>query len=309
MKIKVLIWVLISLLFRSFQSTAQELFVHSEPASAMPKGLLSLRYSLESYQYESIRRHWHALRVLYGVTGNFYVIGSYTMSNHHPQKYPSNPYAYFANHHRRGYNPDYRLKSDGFHLFGLYRIYSKDEPNGHIRIAITGEGSYINTAHDEAEPHLLGDNSGYGGSIIVTKLIKKLALNLKAGFINPLDYNQPQDQIRFRSGNARYAIFSTGYLLFPKIYESYDDVNINVYLEMVYKEYDEAKLYIRGNHENTKIFPYLREGKYLEVKPGLQLILNSRDRIDVSAGFTAWGNTFLRLNPTVYFNFQKYLFK
>ena len=155
----------------------------------------------------------------------------------------------------------------------------------------------------------MGDNSGYGGSIIATKLSKKLALNLKAGFINPLDYNQPQDQIRFRSGNARYAIFSAGYLLFPKVYKSYDDVNINVYLEMVYKEYNEAKLYIHGNRENTKIFPYLREGKYLEVKPGLQLILNSRDRIDLSAGFTAWGNTFLRLNPTVYFNFQKYLFK
>lgn len=309
MKIRFLIWILFISLIRSFQLTAQELYIHSEPASPFPKGLLSVRYSMESYQDESIRRHWHAVRILYGVTSNFYVIGSYSLSNHHPQKYPSNPYAYFANHHSRGYNPDYRLKSEGFHLFSLYRIYSKDEPNGHIRIALTAEGSYVNSAHDEAEPHLLGDNSGYGGSVIVTKLIKKLALNLKAGFINPLDYNQPQEQIKFRSGNSRYAIFSTGYLLYPKVYESYDDVNLNVYLEMVYKEYDQAKLYIDKKYENIDVFPFLREGRYLEAKPGVQIILNSRTRIDLSAGFTVWGTSFLRANPTVYLNFQKYLFK
>ncbi len=288
---------------------SQELYVHAEPASPVPRGVFSFRYSMETYQEEYNRKQWHALRLYYGISNNLSVVGSLTASNHHLREFPANPYAYFTNHHQQGFSRDYPVIWDGGHINFRYRLFSHDEPNGHTRIAAYVEGSYISSAHDEAEPHLFGDNSGYGGGIIATKLIKKLALNITAGYMRPLMYTQKKDNLRFRSGNARYVIFSTGYLLYPKTYNSYDDLNINIYLEGVYKEYDAATLYINEQYENIDFFPYLREGRYMEVRPGLQFIMNSRNRLDISAGFTVYGRTFIRYNPTAYINFHRYLFK
>ena len=288
---------------------SQELYIHADAASPVPRGVFSFRYSMEAYQEEYNRKHWHALRLYYGISNNLSVTGSLTASNHHLREFPANPYAYFTNHHQKGFSRDYPLNFDGGHVNLRYRLFSHDEPNGHIRIAAFAEGSYINSAHDEAEPHLLGDNTGYGGGIIATQLIKKLALNVTAGLMRPTMYHQKKDNLKFRSGNARYVIFSAGYLLYPKAYNSYNDLNINIYMEALYKEYDAATLYINEQHENIEFFPYLREGRYMELRPGLQFIMNSRNRLDISAGITVYGRTFIRYNPTVYINYQRYLFK
>lgn len=301
--------ILVLLLRLLSEATGQELFIHSEPASTSAKGLLSVRYSMETYEEEFVRRHWHALRIYYGLTSNLTVIGSVSISNHHPLKFPRNPFVYFNNHHLRGYNADYPLKFDGINFYARYRVFSQDEPNGHLRLAIFGEGSYVNSAHDEAEPHLLGDNSGVGGGVIATKLIRKLAFNIKAGYIHPTPYYQTDNKLSYRSGDATYAYFSAGYLLYPKKYQDYSDLNINIYMELLYKQYEAATIYLDEKYQHIQYYPFLRAGQYVEMRPGLQFIMNSRNRLDVSAGIELYGSTFLKYNPTLYLNYQKYLFK
>lgn len=302
-------YILSLLIISAIRSEAQELFIHAEPASTLPKNLFSVRYGLETYEDEYIRRQWHALRFMYGITSKLSLTATMSASNHHAERFPDNPWAYFQNHHGSGFSKNYPLRFEGFHFFGKYKLFSLDEKNGHIRIAAFGEASQTLSAHDEAEPNLMGDNAGFGGGIIATKLIKKLAISATAGIIKPITYKEPDKNMTFQSGDATYFMISAGYLLYPLQYKSYKDLNINIYLEALYKEYQAGALYIEREYENLDVFPYLREGKYLEIRPGLQFIMDSKNRLDLSFAVTAYGNTFIRNNPTVFIGYQRYLFK
>ena len=111
---------------------------------------------------------------------------------------------------------------------------------------------------------LEGDNSGMQGGVIFTQLLHKLALSGSAsylrGFNNRGGYNIPE-------GNAKDAVgytLSAGYLLFPKTYTGYKQVNVNLYAELLGKS---APGYGQS---------------YLDVAPALQFIFNSVLRVDLA---------------------------
>jgi hypothetical protein len=66
--------------------------------------------------------------------------------------------------------------------------------------------------------------------------------------------------------------FSAGYLLFPKDYQSYGQTNLNLYAEFI------------GQSLLDK------PGTYFDLAPAIQLILNSKARIDFSYRFQLGGN-------------------
>lgn len=295
--------------FFSHSLIAQELFINNEPASTMPKGLFSYRYSMENYQDENILRQWHAFRIFYGVTPNLTIALTGSISNHHPEKFPENVNAFFANHHSPGYSRNYRLKFDGFHFYAKYRVFSSDQQKKHLRIAVFGEASNTMSAHDEAESHLMGDNAGYGGGFIITKLLNRLALSGTCGFIVPFVYLDKDAKIEFRSGNSVYYNFSAGYLLYPSRYSSYNDLNINLYVELNNKRYEEALLLIDNQYQFTDLLPVLQPGQYSEFRPGVQFVIKSRTRAEVSVALPAYGRTYLRTGSVIFLSYQKYLFK
>jgi hypothetical protein len=155
----------------------------------------------------------------------------------------------------------------------------------------------------------MGDNSGIGGGFIVTRLVKRFAVSAKMGLIYSFTYRDKEADLSFRPGDARYVMLSTGYLLYPGKYSSYSDLNINLYFETLYKEYDDPVMTLNVKYEFVDNFFYMRGGKFVEIRPGVQFILHSRSRIDFSIAYPVYKNTFIRVDPMIYIGYQKYLFK
>lgn len=68
---------------------AQELFIHEEPASTMPKGVIGLRAFSEAYREPGNQlRALAGLRAMYGLTPKLTLMATATASNHHSRQLP-----------------------------------------------------------------------------------------------------------------------------------------------------------------------------------------------------------------------------
>ncbi len=139
-----------------------------------------------------------------------------------------------------------------------------------------------NEPHIESEPNLMGDNSGAGAGLIATYLKHKFAVSLTVGYIVPFKFQQVDSNIVIKYSNAVNYSLSFGYLLLPRTYRDYKQVNLNIYLEFMGESYGAA--FITKN--NKPVFsggiPSLAKGNYLEVRPGAQLIFASNTSTFVS---------------------------
>jgi hypothetical protein len=141
--------------------------------------------------------------------------------------------------------------------------------------------SAINNPLPNQEIGLEGDNTGFQTGVVFTRLIHKVAISGTASYLHAFNnlggYNLP-------SANARNAVgytLSAGYLLFPKKYENYNQVNVNIYAELLGKT--------NPGHGQS----------YLDVAPAVQLILNSFFRIDFSYRTPVY-NDMVRTSANVY---------
>lgn len=260
-------------------------------------------------------RYWGALRFMYGVTGKLTVMFTGTASNHHPRKLPSNLQSHFLNHHTSAYPPN-PLLIEGFNLYARYRLVSLDGQQKHLRVAIYGEGAKSFAPHDEAEPVLMGDNSGLGGGMIITQLYKKFAVSLTAGYAYPFPYKDQDLGLSFRSGDMYSYNISMGYRIFPFTYSDYSDINVNFYVEFINRHYQGAQMVVNGKEYDFEQFKHvepftynsLQENKYSEIRPSIQIIVNSNNRIDLGIAQPFIGRSYLHFYPVYYLSFQKYFF-
>lgn len=299
---------------------AQELFPLSEPASNIPKGALGVRFYSETYKEVNQLRNMTSLRLMYGVTPRLSVYLTGIASNHHGKKMPIE----FPFHNTPERGAHYPYKFNGAHLYGKYRFLSLDGEHTHFRMAAYAEGSYVHTTHHETEPDLeMGDNSGIGGGLITTYLKGKFAVSLTAGAILPATYNGlspdpieglPDIPVRVQYGKAFSYSLSFGYLLLPRRYENYDQVNVNLYLEFHGKAFQAAKVDLFVGQPNeyflaqSRYPPALQKGYYVDVSPGIQVILKSNLRIDLSATYSSMGISYARLYPVFNIGIQRYFF-
>ena len=300
--------------------TAQELFPLSEPASTLPKGTLGVRVFSEAYKEVNQYRNMTALRVMYGVTPRLSAYVTGITSNHHGKKMPIEfP---FHNTPERGARYPYRF--NGMHLYAKYRFLSIDKQQTHLRMAAYAEGTLVKTTHHESEPDLMmGDNSGVGGGLITTYLYKKFAVSLTTGLILPSANKGfspdpisvlPDMPVRVKYGNALMYSLSFGYLLLPKKYDNYNQTNVNLYLELRGKAFQNAEVDIFYGQEREYLLapsrypPALQKGYFVDVSPGVQFIVKSNLRIDFSATFNALGTSYARLYPVFNIGIQRYFF-
>jgi hypothetical protein len=303
-----------------YLAQGQELFPLSEPASNIPKGALGVRLFSESYNEVNQLRNMTGLRLMYGVTPRLTVYLTGIASNHHGKKMPVE----FPFHNTPERGARYPYKFNGVHLYAKYRFLSKDAENSHFRMAVFGEGTYVNTTHHETEPDLaMGDNKGVGLGLITTYLKDKFAVSLTAGGILPATYegkspdpieNLPDVPVRIQYGKALHYSLSFGYLLFPRKYTSYDQVNVNLYLELHGKAFQAAKVDLFVGQPNEYFLAQsrypsaLQKGYYLDVSPSIQVILKSNLRIDFSTTFSSLGISYARLYPVFNVGIQRYFF-
>ncbi len=299
-------------------SFGQELFPHAQPASTMPKGLVGVRFTYDRYREQSSGRNkdsYH-LRFMYGITAKWTIMATLGISNHHYKTYPTDLLNFFFNHHLQSYpSPAYAL--EGINLYTKYRFFTRDNYHQHFRLAVFVEACNSFVAHDNAEPTLMTDNTGYGGGLIATYLYERFAASLTAGFIHPLMYTQDDIQVKFQSGDAAYLELSTGYRVWPLKYASYSDININIYSEFAYKKYGGA--YVEQYGKEIDFSPYaasspytveaLSAGSYVDGHFYVQFISNSNSRLDVGVTLALSNRSYNYWSPLYTIQYQTYLYK
>lgn len=307
----------IFLLKVSLTSFGQELFPHAEPASNVPKNVVGVRLTYDRFKEQSSNRikESYRMRVMYGLTPKWTIMSTLGISNHHYKAFPTDILQYFFNHHLTSF-PSAGFAVEGVNFYSKYRFFTRDKYHQHLRLAVFAEGCKSFIAHDEAEPTLLTDNSGYGGGIIATYLYEKLAVSMTVGFIKPLMYTQKDIDVRFKSGDATYLELSAGYRILPVRYSSYSELNINIYSEFKIKQYGAAFVEQNGKEIDFAQYasnnPYtakaLAANNYIDGHFAVQFISNSNSRLDIGVTMALKNRSYTYWSPMFTMQYQTYIY-
>jgi hypothetical protein len=278
-------------LFAMQITSAQELYVFTEPASNMAAKSIGIRVAYRQFRMEHNNR-FNVYRIdpeiMFGISKHLMV---------HVNAFASNMF--------QG-----NLKAEGASLYAKYRFLSKDDIHAHFRMAAYGKISFINnpTIITYEEDHLVPDgnggtvnhslvtnkvnneieldgaNSGMAAGIIATKLKNKLAVSGSVGYLYRLNNLHNKREVIVPWHAVNYSL-SAGYLLFPKEYTSYKQTNINLYVEFLGNSFSGKQ-----HWENKKY--------YLDIAPALQFIINSIARVDLGYRTQLAGNTLRMSNSS-----------
>jgi hypothetical protein len=316
------------LFFWAHAISAQELFPVAEPASNIPKGALGIRMFGSGYKEAGIFRSLSGIRLLYGLTPKLSVYATATFSDYHGKSLPFD----FISHHSSGPQNDTAgtLKQgvanpylfNSLHAYAKYRFFTSDGEHMHLRMTAYAEGAYVVVPSHNAEPDLLVHTSGWGAGLITTYLKRHFATSLTVGFIMPSQYKgNTYDKyggvypVTIQYGNAVNYSLSFGYLLFPKNYKSYKQVNWNIYCEFFGRYYGNASVTEQyGPFSGAIVYnvpvttPALKAGQYLDAIPGIQCIINSTYRVDASVALPLVSRTYGHLYPFYMLGVQRYFY-
>lgn len=225
---------------------AQELFVYTEPASNMAAKSIGLR--LNHYwmrETEVNQTNYHLLpEIMWGVSKNVMIHAEGFMSNQ-----------------QKGFT------LEGGALYAKYRVFSIDDVHSHFRVSAFGRYSFNNSEIHQQAIDFNGHNTGYEGGMVVTQLVKKVAVSASSSILYAKDNGTEKFTYEDKNRKAFNYTFSVGKLLLPKEYTSYGQTNMNCMLELL----GQTSL---GNGYT-----------FLDVAPSVQFILNSRVRLDLGYRF------------------------
>ncbi len=292
---------------------SQELFPHTDPASNIPKGVLGVRVCNEFFKEFSQTRSSQIYRFMFGLNSKWMISQGFSFSNHHGKMLPTGTIRtdadgrYYTFGVQKGLKYPYGF--DNFVMELRYRFFSKDGDHTHWRMAASLAFAGGTEPHDEAEPNLaMGDNAGLSLGYTTTYLKNKFAISFSSAFILPARYYEAFEHVEILYGKAISYNLSFGYLVFPRTYKSYKQMNVNVYLELMGKTFGSGQ--IHKNEQEVKILETDRfNGQSLmEARPALQFIFNSNTRVDLSCGFPVIGSSYARFYPAYYFNLQHFFY-
>jgi hypothetical protein len=249
------------LLLQSLYAGAQELYVSTEPASNMPANSLGIRVTSRFFkmEHEGVTGMRFEPEIMWGVNKRLMLHVAALASNQMQSS----------------------IEPEGASIYAKYRFLSKDELHSHFRMAAYVKGALINNPfypqmvehsrkpYNNAELDLEGGASGFAGGVIATQLLHKLAISGTLGynrFMNNTKNHLPDEM----SANAVNYSLSAGYLLLPRTYRSFEQTNLNLYVELLGKSDTETA--------------------YLDIAPAIQFIFNSVTRIDLAYRTQLAGN-------------------
>jgi hypothetical protein len=246
--------VFIAMLVSTYLCSAQELFVFSEPASTRPAKSVAFNLTAR-FPYNKSNTHFYNRYVPQVVVGV-------------SKKLMVNMGAAFSNYYRAN-----KLQFDGARVYMKYRFLSNDDVHRHFRLAAFAEGGFTANQYLYDEMSLDGDNNGVRGGLIATQLINRFALSGTAYFLriftkDDANHHSVLDHSLQMIGYS----FSGGFLLLPKEYVDYKQMNLNLYLELLGSKCVDNNLY------------------FIDIAPALQLIFNSNTKINIGGRFQLRGN-------------------
>ncbi len=253
-------FLLVLLLSANLIGAAQELYVFSNPASNIPAKSISTKITARSpnSQYNNYFKQRYIPEVMFGLNKKLMVSVSGTFSDFYSVK----------------------LRPESIKGYAKYRFLSKDDVHKHFRMAAFAEVSGTQSPYLYGDMSLNGDVDGMQLGITATQLWHKFALSGTVGYVNVFG-DRTKIHHAYHSFNAINYTVAAGYLLFPKSYTSYNQTNLNLYVEMM-------------GMKNTD-----NNGYMLDIAPAIQLIFNSKTKLSLGGSFQLTSNM-LRVGEQTY---------
>jgi hypothetical protein len=155
-------------------------------------------------------------------------------------------------------------------MYAKYRFLSKDEIHKHFRMAAFAEAAYTRSPFHQDEANVGGDKSGIQFGLIATQLWHKFALSGTIGHTQILDKSRNSKNVIYVPSRIYQAMsysLSAGYLLLPKEYTDYKQLNVNLYTEFLAQQSLDRKAY------------------YVDMAPAVQFIFNSNTKLNLGYRF------------------------
>ena len=245
---------IITLFIFTYECKAQELYVFSEPASSRPAKSIAFNVTAKfpDNRYNSYFRNRYIPQVMVGITKNLMMNASSLFSNY--------------------YSLDL-FQYDGVKIYAKYRFLSNDNIHKHFRMAAFAEAGLSSHTYLYDEMGLEGDNDGVQAGLIATQLINKFAVSATASYLRIFvkDKATHHDLLNHSTQEFGYSL-SAGYLLLPKEYVDYKQMNLNLYLELLGDKCLDTDLY------------------FVDLAPAVQFIFNSNTKINIGARFQLKSN-------------------
>lgn len=237
--------------FLAIEAGGQELYVFTEPASNMPTRSISIRLKSEfmgpqPWHNRSMQRLMP--EVMFGLSKKWMLHTGTSFGNMH-----TNNFAW-----------------ESVYSYIKYRFLSKDEIHQHFRMAAFVEAAYTTSPFHQDEVNLEGDKSGVQFGVIATQLWHKFALSGTVSHTQVLDESRKSKNVTYVPSRIYQVMnysLSAGYLLLPKEYTDYKQLNVNVYTEFLAQQSLDRKAY------------------YIDMAPAVQLIFNSNTKLNVGYRF------------------------
>jgi hypothetical protein len=231
---------------------AQELFVYTEPASNMPAKSISAKVAAEfdkslHHNYRVDQRYMP--EVMFGLNKKWMLHLSGTFSNMYTQQ----------------------MQWESVKIYAKYRFFSNDDVHKHFRMAVYGQVSHSENPVYYDELSLNGDQSGVQAGMVATQLLNKLALSSTISYLY-VTSKRPKYNVNAYPYQAFNYTASAGYLLFPFSYTNYNQLNLNLYAELLGQETLDNQHY------------------FVDLAPALQFIFNSNAKLDIGYRFELNGD-------------------
>lgn len=273
-----------ALLLLANYSFGQELYIVSHPAANLSKNRIEFRNNVVSY--DNFKYFHNSFELNYGLLGNLTLYNSVFYSL-------DNGYKFIGN-----YEGTVR-----------YRLHDIDKKNYHLRFAAQSgilipvnskpivsnaveyelhpghKVKFFNFINDITVPSVdfhTTDNYTIKNDLIVTNLIKRFSITGEMGF----NVNVPKNDFKF--GNYFDGSLAMGYLLLPKQYNNYNDINVNLYSES--KAFYFLKNKFLGNEITNS------GGFRLDTYIGIQAIFFSSLMAELSYKIPIHSNEFAEIN-------------
>jgi hypothetical protein len=159
---------------------------------------------------------------------------------------------------------------ESVYLYSKYRFLSNDEIHKHFRMAAFAEAAYTRSPFHTDEVTIGGDKSGVQLGIIATQLWHKFALSASVSHTQLIDKSRNSKNIIYVPSRIYQAMsysVSGGYLLLPKDYTDYKQLNVNLYTEFLAQQSLDRKAY------------------YIDMAPAVQFIFNSNTKLNMGYRF------------------------
>lgn len=231
---------------------AQELYVFSEPASNMPARSIGLKQTAKWLKNSMSGRteSRHTTEAMLGWNKNLMIHGAVTFSD----MYSSN------------------LRPESVRAYGKYRFLTIDGMYSHFRMAAFAEASHSRNRSVYDELSLEGDQSGVQAGIIATQLLHKLAISTTLSLTESLQQGRNQAGPKTVPYKAYNYSLSAGYLVLPRTYKSYEQTNLNLYVELLGQRTYDKKRY------------------FVDLAPAAQLIFGSQAKLNLGYRFQLNGD-------------------